>query len=85
MELRSPYKWVYHNKDLIDGLWSRKYMRKQDAPLLRAAEGLLGCIQQCTEDLYKKIDGSMWVRWETLPLIFVSLPKLLLPSSLKSE
>jgi len=77
LELRSPYEWVYHNDDLIKRLWFRKLGQKEDAHLLRAAEGLLSCIQGWMGNVYQPINDYRAVSWERLPLIFVGPPKML--------
>ena len=72
MELRSPYEWFYHNKDFLDEKRALRDLPNKDPDSARAAEFLLGCIKSCMANTYEHIDRSRPVRWEHLPLVFVS-------------
>ena len=72
MELRSPYEWFYHNKAFLDEKRGLRGLPNKDPDSARAAEFLLGCIKSCMANTYEHIDRSRPVRWEHLPLVFVS-------------
>ena len=72
MELRSPYEWFYHNKALIDKKRRDSDFRDKDPDSARAAEFLLDCIKSCMASTYEHIVPFRPVRWEHLPLVFVS-------------
>ena len=74
MELRSPYEWYYHNKALLNKTRPLKPFPDKDAHSVRAAETLLDCIQSCMAHKYDQIKHYSAMRWESLPLIFVSPP-----------
>jgi hypothetical protein len=88
MELRSPYEWFYYNQSLLAdirplGLSSDEddeddedEKKVPDTHSLKVAETLLDCIQGCMASTYEEIEHSLRttraVKWEHLPLIFVS-------------
>jgi hypothetical protein len=77
MELRFPYEWYYHNKALLVKTQPLKPFPDLDAHSVREVETLLDCIQSCMAHIYDHIEHSGAVRWENLPLVFVSPPRFL--------
>ncbi len=72
MELRSPYEWFYHNRALLQKKGYLKGFAAEDAETERAAKFLLDCVKGCMASTYEGIVPYKPVRWEHLPLVFVS-------------